>query len=152
MVATRELHSIPSPGSNKRWSHNLQVHCNHFAVHNGVDIINLSVGPNNPPAATKTTFLNPFDASLLSAVKAGVFVAQAAGNGEKATSPRNTPRKHERKQCEQRKAAKKEIAGAYGETKLNRTQCDNENASDDRYRASDKSALSSIGRLRRFVL
>ncbi|GMH23732.1 hypothetical protein Nepgr_025575 [Nepenthes gracilis] len=51
------------------------------AVHDGVDIINLSVGPNNPPAATKTTFLNPFDASLLSAVKAGVFVAQAAGNG-----------------------------------------------------------------------
>ncbi|GAB2291439.1 hypothetical protein Dimus_025694 [Dionaea muscipula] len=51
------------------------------AVHDGVDIINLSVGPNNPPAATKTTFLNPIDASLLSAVKAGVFVAQAAGNG-----------------------------------------------------------------------
>ncbi|GAB2267415.1 hypothetical protein Dimus_002398 [Dionaea muscipula] len=51
------------------------------AVQDGVDIINLSVGPNSPPAATKTTFLNPFDASLLSAVKAGVFVAQAAGNG-----------------------------------------------------------------------
>ncbi|KAF5956544.1 hypothetical protein HYC85_003769 [Camellia sinensis] len=51
------------------------------AVHDGVDIINLSVGQNTPPAATKTTFLNPFDATLLSAVKAGVFVAQAAGNG-----------------------------------------------------------------------
>lgn len=51
------------------------------AVHDGVDILNLSVGPNSPPAATKTTFLNPFDATLLSAVKAGVFVAQAAGNG-----------------------------------------------------------------------
>ncbi|XP_057545473.1 subtilisin-like protease SBT2.5 [Amaranthus tricolor] len=51
------------------------------AVHDGVDIINLSVGPNSPPAATKTTFLNPFDAALLSAVKAGIFVAQAAGNG-----------------------------------------------------------------------
>nr|GMD25714.1 subtilisin-like protease SBT2.5 [Ipomoea batatas] len=51
------------------------------AVHDGVDILNLSVGPNNPPATTKTTFLNPFDATLLSAVKAGVFVAQAAGNG-----------------------------------------------------------------------
>ncbi|KAK9269007.1 hypothetical protein L1049_000775 [Liquidambar formosana] len=51
------------------------------AVHDGVDILNLSVGPNSPPATTKTTFLNPFDASLLSAVKAGVFVAQAAGNG-----------------------------------------------------------------------
>ncbi|GAB4853520.1 hypothetical protein Ancab_017711 [Ancistrocladus abbreviatus] len=51
------------------------------AIHDGVDIINLSVGPNSPPAETKTTFLNPFDASLLSAVKAGVFVAQAAGNG-----------------------------------------------------------------------
>ncbi|KAK9715469.1 hypothetical protein RND81_06G167700 [Saponaria officinalis] len=51
------------------------------AVHDGVDIINLSVGPNSPPAATKTTFLNPFDAALLSAVKAGIFVAQAGGNG-----------------------------------------------------------------------
>ncbi|KAA8522706.1 hypothetical protein F0562_009132 [Nyssa sinensis] len=51
------------------------------AVHDGVDILNLSVGPNSPPATTKTTFLNPLDATLLSAVKAGVFVAQAAGNG-----------------------------------------------------------------------
>lgn len=46
-----------------------------------MDILNLSVGPNSPPAATKTTYLNPFDATLLSAVKAGVFVVQAAGNG-----------------------------------------------------------------------
>ncbi|XP_021852541.1 subtilisin-like protease SBT2.5 [Spinacia oleracea] len=51
------------------------------AVHDGVDILNLSVGPNSPPAATKSTFLNPFDAVLLSAVRAGIFVAQAAGNG-----------------------------------------------------------------------
>ncbi|KAJ7979415.1 Subtilisin-like protease [Quillaja saponaria] len=51
------------------------------AVHDGVDILSLSVGPNSPPAATKTTYLNPFDATLLGAVKAGVFVAQAAGNG-----------------------------------------------------------------------
>lgn len=51
------------------------------AVQDGVDIINLSVGPNSPPSSTRTTFLNPFDAALLSAVKAGVFVAQAAGNG-----------------------------------------------------------------------
>ncbi|XP_008798105.2 subtilisin-like protease SBT2.5 [Phoenix dactylifera] len=51
------------------------------AVQDGVDILNLSVGPNSPPSSTKTTFLNPFDAALLSAVKAGVFVAQAAGNG-----------------------------------------------------------------------
>lgn len=51
------------------------------AVHDGVDIISLSVGPNSAPSTTKITFLNPFDATLLSAVKAGVFVAQAAGNG-----------------------------------------------------------------------
>ncbi|ESQ50535.1 hypothetical protein EUTSA_v10022560mg [Eutrema salsugineum] len=51
------------------------------AVHDGVDILSLSVGPNSPPTTTKTTFLNPFDATLLGAVKAGVFVAQAAGNG-----------------------------------------------------------------------
>ncbi|XP_076955934.1 subtilisin-like protease SBT2.6 [Bidens hawaiensis] len=50
------------------------------AFHDGVDILNLSVGPNSPPT-TRATFLNPFDATLLSAVKAGVFVAQAAGNG-----------------------------------------------------------------------
>ncbi|XP_031501310.1 subtilisin-like protease SBT2.5 [Nymphaea colorata] len=50
------------------------------AVKDGVDIINLSVGPKGP-TATRTTFLNPFDAALLSAVKAGVFVVQAAGNG-----------------------------------------------------------------------
>lgn len=51
------------------------------AVRDGVDVLNLSVGPNSPPTATRTTFLNPFDAALLSAVKAGVFVVQAAGNG-----------------------------------------------------------------------
>ncbi|RZS16804.1 hypothetical protein BHM03_00048855, partial [Ensete ventricosum] len=51
------------------------------AVLDGVDILNLSVGPNSPPTTTKATFLNPFDAALLSAVRAGVFVAQAAGNG-----------------------------------------------------------------------
>ncbi|CAA7409317.1 unnamed protein product [Spirodela intermedia] len=51
------------------------------AVRDGVDVINLSVGPNSPPSSTRTTFLNPFDATLLSAVKAGVFVAQAVGNG-----------------------------------------------------------------------
>ncbi|KAE9587710.1 putative cucumisin [Lupinus albus] len=51
------------------------------AVHDGVDILSLSVGPNSPSTATKTTYLNPFDITLLGAVKAGVFVAQAAGNG-----------------------------------------------------------------------
>ncbi|KAI9191413.1 hypothetical protein LWI28_008262 [Acer negundo] len=51
------------------------------AVHDGVDILSLSVGPNSPPATTKTTYLNPFDVTLLAAVKAGIFVAQAAGNG-----------------------------------------------------------------------
>ncbi|XP_074592238.1 subtilisin-like protease SBT2.6 [Curcuma longa] len=51
------------------------------AVLDGVDILNLSIGPNSPPTTTRSTFLNPFDAALLSAVKAGVFVAQAAGNG-----------------------------------------------------------------------
>ncbi|XP_051131507.1 subtilisin-like protease SBT2.5 [Andrographis paniculata] len=51
------------------------------AVLDGVDILNLSVGPNSPPATTKTTFLNPFDSTLLAAAKAGIFVVQAAGNG-----------------------------------------------------------------------
>lgn len=51
------------------------------AVHDGVDILSLSVGPNSPATTTKTTYMNPFDATLLGAVKAGIFVAQAAGNG-----------------------------------------------------------------------
>ncbi|XP_068636449.1 subtilisin-like protease SBT2.5 isoform X3 [Aristolochia californica] len=51
------------------------------AVQDGVDVLNLSLGPNSPTTTIRTTFLNPFDATLLSAVKAGVFVAQAAGNG-----------------------------------------------------------------------
>lgn len=52
------------------------------AVEDGVDILSLSVGPNTPPSSGESaTFLNPFEVALLSAVKAGVFVAQAGGNG-----------------------------------------------------------------------
>ncbi|KAH0917053.1 hypothetical protein HID58_024713 [Brassica napus] len=51
------------------------------------------LGPNSPPTTTKTTFLNPFDATLLGAVKAGVFVAQAAGNGGMGLSPSTRPHK-----------------------------------------------------------
>lgn len=45
----------------------------------GVDILTLSVGPDEPPEDTPT-FLSMFDIFMLSARKAGVFVAQAAGN------------------------------------------------------------------------
>lgn len=45
----------------------------------GVDILTLSVGPDEPPEDT-LTFLSMFDIFMLSARKAGVFVAQAAGN------------------------------------------------------------------------
>jgi hypothetical protein len=52
------------------------------AVEDGVDILSLSVGPNTPPSSGESaTFLNPFEVALLSAVKAGVFVVQAGGNG-----------------------------------------------------------------------
>jgi hypothetical protein len=44
-----------------------------------VDIISLSLGPTSAPTGV-STFLNVFDVELLFAVKAGVFVAQAAGN------------------------------------------------------------------------
>lgn len=44
-----------------------------------MDIITLSIGPNAPPADT-VTFLGAFDIFMLSAHKAGVFVAQAVGN------------------------------------------------------------------------
>ena len=43
-------------------------------------MLSLSVGPSSPPSSTRLTFLNAFDVALLSAVKSGVFVVQAAGN------------------------------------------------------------------------
>ncbi|KAL3680531.1 hypothetical protein R1sor_023487 [Riccia sorocarpa] len=49
------------------------------AVQDGVDILSLSLGPTSAPTGV-STFLNVFDVELLFAVKAGVFVAQAAGN------------------------------------------------------------------------
>ncbi|KAH6787745.1 PA-domain containing subtilase family protein [Perilla frutescens var. hirtella] len=49
------------------------------AVLDGVDILTLSIGPDVPPQDT-VTFLSAFDIFMLSAHKAGVFVAQAAGN------------------------------------------------------------------------
>lgn len=49
------------------------------AVVDGVDIITLSIGPNEPPV-DRYTFLSVFDIALLFARKAGVFVVQAAGN------------------------------------------------------------------------
>lgn len=50
-----------------------------------MDILSLSVGPNEPPEST-VTFLSMFDISLLFARKAGVFVVQAAGNKGPASS------------------------------------------------------------------
>ncbi|KAL8101315.1 subtilisin-like protease SBT2.3 [Apium graveolens] len=49
------------------------------AAQDGVDIISLSITPNRRPPGI-ATFFNPLDMALLSAVKAGVFVVQAAGN------------------------------------------------------------------------
>ncbi|MCD7465189.1 hypothetical protein HAX54_000754 [Datura stramonium] len=49
------------------------------AALDGVDIINLSITPNRRPPGV-ATFFNPIDMALLSAVKAGIFVVQAAGN------------------------------------------------------------------------
>eukprot|EP00268_Persea_americana_P037330 TRINITY_DN3696_c0_g2_i1.p1 TRINITY_DN3696_c0_g2~~TRINITY_DN3696_c0_g2_i1.p1 ORF type:complete len:839 (-),score=173.35 TRINITY_DN3696_c0_g2_i1:196-2712(-) len=49
------------------------------AAQDGVDIINLSVTPNRRPPGL-ATFFNPLDMALLSAVKSGIFVVQAAGN------------------------------------------------------------------------
>lgn len=44
-----------------------------------MDIINLSITPNRRPPGI-ATFFNPIDMALLSAVKAGIYVVQAAGN------------------------------------------------------------------------
>ncbi|TQE11994.1 hypothetical protein C1H46_002388 [Malus baccata] len=49
------------------------------AAQDGVDIISLSITPNRRPPGI-ATFFNPLDMALLSAVKAGIFVVQAAGN------------------------------------------------------------------------
>ncbi|KAH7661124.1 Tripeptidyl-peptidase II protein [Dioscorea alata] len=49
------------------------------AAEDGVDIISLSITPNRRPSGL-ATFFNPIDMSLLSAIKAGIFVVQAAGN------------------------------------------------------------------------
>ncbi|MED6119320.1 hypothetical protein PIB30_010832 [Stylosanthes scabra] len=49
------------------------------AAQDMVDIICLSITPNRRPPGI-ATFFNPIDMSLLSAVKAGIFVVQAAGN------------------------------------------------------------------------
>ncbi|XP_039023478.1 subtilisin-like protease SBT2.2 [Hibiscus syriacus] len=49
------------------------------AAQDGVDIISLSITPNRRPPGI-ATFFNPIDMALLSAVKSGIFVVQAAGN------------------------------------------------------------------------
>ncbi|GAB2301054.1 hypothetical protein Dimus_035090 [Dionaea muscipula] len=49
------------------------------AVKDGVDILTLSIGPDEPPEDT-ITFLDVFEIFLLLARRAGVFVVQAAGN------------------------------------------------------------------------
>ncbi|KAF9689746.1 hypothetical protein SADUNF_Sadunf01G0124300 [Salix dunnii] len=50
------------------------------AVEDGVDILNLSIGPSSVPSGP-SAFLNVLEMELLFATKAGVFVVQAAGNG-----------------------------------------------------------------------
>ncbi|KAM7530351.1 hypothetical protein LguiB_033761 [Lonicera macranthoides] len=49
------------------------------AAQDRVDIISLSITPNRRPPGI-ATFFNPIDMALLSAVKSGIFVVQAAGN------------------------------------------------------------------------
>lgn len=49
------------------------------AIKDGVDILSLSIGPDEPPEKT-ITMLSMFDIFMLFARKAGVFVVQAAGN------------------------------------------------------------------------
>lgn len=49
------------------------------AAQDGVDIVSLSITPNRRPPGI-ATFFNPIDMALLSAVKAGIFAVQAAGN------------------------------------------------------------------------
>ncbi|CAL5035396.1 unnamed protein product [Urochloa decumbens] len=55
------------------------------ATEDKVDVLVLSIGPDERPAS-KVTFLSMLDVALLSARRAGVFVAQAAGNRGPAES------------------------------------------------------------------
>ncbi|RLM74012.1 subtilisin-like protease SBT2.4 [Panicum miliaceum] len=55
------------------------------ATQDKVDVLVLSVGPDERPTS-KVTFLSMLDVALLSARRAGVFVAQAAGNRGPAES------------------------------------------------------------------
>ncbi|KAL4334749.1 hypothetical protein GQ457_07G010890 [Hibiscus cannabinus] len=50
------------------------------AVEDGVDILSLSAGPSSVPSGD-SAFLNVLELQLLFAIKAGVLVVQAAGNG-----------------------------------------------------------------------
>ncbi|CAI0467709.1 unnamed protein product [Linum tenue] len=50
------------------------------AIHDEVDVLVVSVGPDTPPEDTDVTFLSVFDVTMLFARRAGVFVVQAAGN------------------------------------------------------------------------
>eukprot|EP01018_Ginkgo_biloba_P026300 Gb_06235 [translate_table: standard] len=50
------------------------------AVEDGVDILSLSLGPSRIPRFAPVVFLSLLDIELLFALKAGVFVVQAAGN------------------------------------------------------------------------
>lgn len=49
------------------------------ATRDGVDILTLSVGPDEPPEDTPT-FLSVFEVFMLFAQRAGITVVQAAGN------------------------------------------------------------------------
>lgn len=55
------------------------------AIIDGVDILALSVGPNEPPEVG-FTFLSIYDIAVLSATRAGILVVQAAGNNGPAPS------------------------------------------------------------------
>ncbi|XP_059639173.1 subtilisin-like protease SBT2.5 [Cornus florida] len=55
------------------------------AVEDGVDILSLSIGPSRVPSGP-AAFLNVLEIELLLATKAGVLVAQAAGNGGPSSS------------------------------------------------------------------
>ena len=49
------------------------------ATIDGVDVLTLSIGPDEPPEDT-VTFLSVFETAMLFARRAGIFVVQAAGN------------------------------------------------------------------------
>ncbi|GJT49928.1 hypothetical protein Tco_0976085 [Tanacetum coccineum] len=56
-----------------------------LAIYDGIDILNLSVGPKSPPATAKTTFLNPFRSPFMAYCEGSCCVDISVSKSRKRT-------------------------------------------------------------------